>query len=623
LAAFNFFVDDHYQPLYVNGISIMLKTLIVRIVVFFTFTLSLFITACSIDPTREQQQTLNSVPIDQLAYADEPLNTGDSTTAAHRYLALARSVHAPAREQLQLRAGELLLRGGDIAAAQRIAQTLTTSTLTTSQQVQAAILRAQLALITGRPEQAIQLLTAMPAMGLPITWQQQRLGLLATAYRLTHQPLAALTTLDRLQAQVNDPQQRKQQQVALLLMLSALDSQSIHDIQQGQRRLNGWLELSQLFAGYHQADAALQQHYALWRRSYSNHPAVEDLPSAYFAALTGGYQPQSDVWVFLPDNGRFQTAAQAIHDGFMTAYQNDHSGQRPQLHFVNSTRHRDIYQYASQHGADVIIGPLRKEAVETVVQQAGKSPQIPTLVLNHPADAMYLPESCVSFALAPEDEAVNAALFAWASGLRSALILYPQGPWGLRIADAFRNQWTQSGGKIAGQEMYGTVSSGFGAAIGELLAHSQGDMVFLVATGTDMVDLWTDLRTMNARSLPVVATSHAYDGAVDQARDRILTGLYFVDIPWMLNKQQARSASTQQLQQVTTQNQGPLARLYAMGIDAYRFGAHLNQLTANSSLMVPGQTGILHVDSRGRVQRQLVLAKFTPNGPILQARITH
>jgi outer membrane PBP1 activator LpoA protein len=58
----------------------------------------------------------------------------------------------------------------------------------------------------------------------------------------------------------------------------------------------------------------------------------------------------------------------------------------------------------------------------------------------------------------------------------------------------------------------------------------------------------------------------------------------------------------------------PLARLYAMGIDAYRLTPRLPLLAKSPGAFYPGQTGGLSVDGLGRIQRQLALGQFTETG---------
>ena len=115
----------------------------------------------------------------------------------------------------------------------------------------------------------------------------------------------------------------------------------------------------------------------------------------------------------------------------------------------------------------------------------------------------------------------------------------------------------------------------------------------------------------------MIATSAVYSGATDPARDKALTGLYFVDLPWVLGVGAADDPLARaKLKRGAPYLATPLGlRLYAMGIDAYRLPPRLAALAKNPRATFPGETGTLSLDSLGRVQRQLTLAQFTASGP--------
>ncbi|MFW5723876.1 MAG: penicillin-binding protein activator, partial [Halochromatium sp.] len=108
---------------------------------------------------------------------------------------------------------------------------------------------------------------------------------------------------------------------------------------------------------------------------------------------------------------------------------------------------------------------------------------------------------------------------------------------------------------------------------------------------------------------------------VDAAQNRALAGLYFVDIPWLLDQQRSDRLSRQALRGTLSNVSGPLARLYAMGIDAYRLAPRIAEMSQQPGTFFPGETGGLSLDSRGRVRRQLTLARFTPAGVVTPAAI--
>jgi hypothetical protein len=53
-----------------------------------------------------------------------------------------------------------------------------------------------------------------------------------------------------------------------------------------------------------------------------------------------------------------------------------------------------------------------------------------------------------------------------------------------------------------------------------------------------------------------------------------------------------------------------------MGVDAYRLGSRLQWMSQNPQARVAGKTGILRMDSKGRIYRQLTLARIGATGPV-------
>jgi hypothetical protein len=187
------------------------------------------------------------------------------------------------------------------------------------------------------------------------------------------------------------------------------------------------------------------------------------------------------------------------------------------------------------------------------------------------------------------------------------------------MADAFRGQWRTLGGSFAGQKAYRPGDATYDGDVADLLAGGSADVVFLVASGKDVARLWDSLQA--AGRMPVVATSHVYDGDFDPNRDTALAGLYFVDIPWLLDLERNDALSRRALREKLPDASGPLARLYAMGIDAYRLAPRIDEMGRSPGTFFPGETGGLNVDALGQVRRQLVLARFTGSGPEVSRRI--
>ncbi len=583
-----------------------------------TLWLGLFtVTGCTIDAVRDGEHWLAETPATGLARAEALKAAGDSARAAEHYLRLAANAQPPARQQLQLSALEAWLKAGNTLAAQRIVATIDHSLLTVAQREWLLLLQAELALQDGQGINALAHLQQVNANSLAAPMQELYLARLAAASRLAGNPAEAVLALDRLAALPLSRERQLEVQVALLATLEGVPRQTLATWMQDrrQRRLHGWAELAQLVTPATRLDTTLRARFSRWSEQNRSLNVLPELPEAYFAARDGRYRPAMPVTVLLPTSGAYSEAAAAVRAGLEAADAANRSGERPQLNFqAVGNNAATSYQNAVHDGAQLVIGPLRKAAVDRLATQATLS--VPVLALNRPSVDRPTPEQLGLYGLAPEEETAQIAMQAWRAGLRSALVLYPQGDWGRRIAESFINQWRALGGQVAHQEIYGDVRTGYAASTASLMASGRGELVFLVATRSVAGELYPILDNANVRRLPVIATSHVYDGGDNPARDSALTGLYFTDIPWMIEPQTTGIAASEA---ATNYRSGSLARLFAMGVDAYRLAPRFVTLRKHPELTMHGLTGGLNVDSRGQVHRRLLLARFTERGV---ARVT-
>lgn len=573
---------------------------------------ALAFSGCTIDPIRDEQRVLASVPATQLSEARALEAGGEPAEAAEAYLKLAETARAPAKQQLELNAAEALLAAGDTSDARRVLSGIDKSGLTASQRQLVLLLDAELALQRGRASEAIGKLARVNKGTLPPDLKADYLGTEAAAYRLNNEPLRAAESLDELDGLLKgDRDARLDNQISLLFTLATLGQSGLRDAaRSGRGRMAGWAEVTALLSGQGAPSPKLSADYRKWRSSHGGHPALPDLPEGYFATLSGGYPAGTDALVLLPRGGRFGIAGDAVRDGMQAAYEADRSGSRPTLRYRTGG-----YDAGVDAGADLVIGPLEKGAVGALA--ARSSLPVPTLALNRGIGST---KNLYQFALAPEDEAINAANYAWTSDLKTATLLYPNSGFGDRLASAFRRHFRGLGGQVVGQQSYPGGQRGYGRTAAALLDEGSADFVFLVATGRDASALYSALREAGA-GMPVIATSHVYDGDIDPARDAALAGLYFVDIPWILDTERTDTLSRRALRDKLPNVSGPLARLYAMGIDGYRLAPRIAEMGGSPGTFFPGETGGLTVDSVGQVRRQLLLAQFGPGGPEVRAGI--
>jgi outer membrane PBP1 activator LpoA protein len=349
-------------------------------------------------------------------------------------------------------------------------------------------------------------------------------------------------------------------------------------------------------------------------------------PSLMGDAKTGdGYRGDEQVAVLLPQSGRYAGAAQALRDGILAAQGADPQGRRPRFRFYDSSDPAsapNLLLQAAANGATMAIGPLQKEAVTALVA-SGEVP-IPTLALNRAATEAAPPTDLYQFALSPEDEAADAASKAWANGQRSALLLYPEGRWGDRMAFGFRQAWLALGGELIGSVIYDPGASDFSAPVAELFARggeaTSTRFLFLVATAGIARQIWPRVQEYGGGGLSVYSTSHVYAGGGEADRITGLGGLYFVDIPWLLAPEPGDPLSRERLQSSLSGVDNRYIRLYAMGIDAYALTPRLDWMSQRPGAYLEGKTGRLTLDHKGRVRRELILAVHGGTGPVRLAQ---
>lgn len=562
------------------------------------------------------RELLASVPPGALSKIEATAASGDAGAAAEAYLALAKESQPPARQALELRAAEAFYQAGQSQRALRTLGAIDSGRLSTGARNQERLLAARVAVQAALPERALKEIGGLGSFGLSESDRIERLGLKAAAYRQNGDFVQAAQTLDEMDRLLKDASERRANQVSLLMTLAAANPASLKQLQsQGSQRMRAWASLAEAFSGADGSEAGLMARYRPWRSKHGS-MGVENLPRAYAAALAGDYPPGTDAWVLLPRSGRFSGAGQVILDGLREADGRNDGSRRPRLQVTDSAGNAEAaYQRAVAGGADLIIGPLQKPSVNAVTGH--QAVPTPTLALNRNTNNRALPEKLYQFALAPEDEAVSAANHAWASGLRSALLLYPSGRWGNRMASAFREHWLALGGKLAEEAVYGDTDASKVTSVETLLAPATGDLIVMIASSADAPRLWQALKIANTRGLPVLATSHVYDGSSGAAQ--ALLGLYFVDIPWLIEP----SGSAARAAPGTTDSNATLTRLKAMGVDSYRLAPRGEAMSAHPGHFFSGVSGGLSFDGTGRILRSLPLARFDAAGPKPVTRIEH
>jgi outer membrane PBP1 activator LpoA protein len=187
----------------------------------------------------------------------------------------------------------------------------------------------------------------------------------------------------------------------------------------------------------------------------------------------------------------------------------------------------DIYDRAVRAGAQFVIGPLTKNAVQAIA--ASNAVTVPTLGLSVPDSEGTLPANMYAFGVQIEAEARQIARVAHSQGKRRAVVITGDNTLAKRASQAFMDEWTRSGRLIVDQHAY-TTDQGKLKRIRDSLGPNNVDAIFLALDGQRA----RQVRPYIGKTVAMYATSqiNSTEGTVLGQHD--LNGVVFLDMPWMV-----------------------------------------------------------------------------------------
>lgn len=608
----------------------------VRVPALFLFAILVLVTACA---PKQPGPGKDPTAAGEIPGADADVATalarGDLEAAA--LLLQQQAVSAPVedRQRLLLRAAELRLDLGQAASARDLIARIDEALLPGDGRYRKKLLEVRLLLADGSPAAAEAMLSSLPPPSVDVrsSWLKAR----ADVAEATGKPLDAAQALIELdQATPATPEARQKTLSRIWALLSDVPMEVLRTrMPPPPDQMGAWLELAFLVRSHRLEPDTLESVVYQWRQRYPDHPANQTLVDELIAHYRDMARAPQQIALLLPLTGDLGGPAKAVLDGFMAAYYAA-EGDKPRVKVYDvggdPGRTLSAYQEAVNAGSDYVVGPLRKEALIMLASAAQLS--TPVLALNTlPGETQHV-EGMVQFALAPEDDASAAADYASAQGMKRALVMVPGGEWGERVAQAFANTFERRGGIVLETVAYEAEGTDFSPSITALLnldasgrrsrqlrgvlrrdvqaepqRRQDVDVIFVGAFPRAARLIRPQLRFFDAIDVPVIATSHAYSGFASPA-DQDLDGVQIVDMPWMLRDGAGQDTlsrtALQQLREPAMQN----PRLYAFGIDAYGLVQQLPFLRQSETETMEGRTGILSLDSQGRVHRRLAPARF-------------
>ncbi|HGG8981887.1 TPA: penicillin-binding protein activator [Enterobacter hormaechei subsp. xiangfangensis] len=298
-----------------------------------------------------------------------------------------------------------------------------------------------------------------------------------------------------------------------------------------------------------------------------------------------------------------------------------------------------VLAQVQQDGASIVVGPLLKNNVEALMKS---NTTLNVLALNQPEQVQNRANICY-FALSPEDEARDAARHIHEQGKQAPLLLIPRSTLGDRVANAFAQEWQTLGGGVVLQQKFGSaselragVNGGAGIAlngspvsaslpqqqsvtIGGLTIPapptdaqiSGGGKVYsayIVATPEEIAFIkpMIAMRNGSQSGATLYASSRSAQGTAGPDFRLEMEGLQYSEIPMLAG------SNPQLMQQAlgAVRNDYSLARLYAMGVDAWALANHFTQMRQVPGFELNGNTGDLTADQDCVINRKLSWLKY-------------
>jgi outer membrane PBP1 activator LpoA protein len=604
-------------------------------------TILLILAACAGPAARDEPSASVSAVEDE---AEKLLAQGNRKAAANLYWEQARQAQSPRREDLQLRAVEVVLTPKTLPLARRYLGMLAAQDLRGPLLVRARVAEARLSLLEKQPQTALAALPPGISLATP-QYEIQVEELRARALLASGRVLDSIRARAALGARLSEPRaiERNRQQLWRAIGRGSEQEVARWAQEADDYGLRGWLELGYIAKTSSSDLKDFDRQLQTWRERYAGHPAGKEIIDTLRAEWKALQVRPRQIAVILPMSGAYAPVSEAVLAGFMAAYYtDDEPTERPSIRTYDvgegSANVWDTYMRAVEDGADFVVGPLDKEGV-AVLTGRGKLP-VPVLSLNYADEVEDPPKNLYEFGLLPEDEARQVAERASLAGHQTAVALAPEGEWGERLLDAFRTRFQQLGGTMLDAARYDAEATDYAETIKDVLGidaseqryqqlrallkrdiefeprpRPDADMMFMVALPSQARLLRPQLKFHYASELPVYSTSHIYTAIEDADADRDIDGVIYCDMPWTLDGANPYPELRAKLDRFFPQESRQLPRLTALGFDAYRVIYYLKRLAERPYERYAGLTGNLHMDDLGRIHRELQWGTFVDGRP--------
>jgi len=567
--------------------------------------------------------------------AETAFARGDYAAAAAAWQAEALQATPERAAALQVSAANAWLLAGDTDGAERALSGVAKDQLTPADQSRLNLVLADLALRAGHPDEAAVLLRRA-ALDLPDSSSRRYDALQAQTRQLLASPsssaLAQAARLSNTMA-VYDP-------IAAIEMMRVLENVTSGELTVraanplAELQFAGWLDLALVVRRNLVIPDRVGEDVAAWKLRHPSHLLTESEALDTWLGYRQLFGGPRSIAVLLPDATGLKAAGNAIRDGLLSAYLTQPDG--GQLSFIPVAEDLQsvsaAYFSALDAGADHIVGPLRKEAVEALVNLPGL--MTPVLALND-LPAGFVPPAGLdgqlnSMSLSQEAEAGAIATEVAASDFCRAIVIAPESPWGERMAATFQSGFLQDERQVIAATRYLDTENDHSAVLERLLLIDESkararslenvlrmplefeptrrddvDVIFMAANPIQARQLRPQLRFFDAGDIPVYATGRIYSGQPDPGRNQDLDDIRFPTTPWEL-----AHATKDDIPELASLRNGSLGALFALGQDAWNILRWLDLMRKDPDFAFPGQSGTYRMTAGGNLERAPAWGEF-------------
>ena len=304
------------------------------------------------------------------------------------------------------------------------------------------------------------------------------------------------------------------------------------------------------------------------------------VPAPPPTVVTG--QPTSDtICIVLPlESPLYGPAAAAVKAGFLAAADAAGSASRTRIIGHGDDGVLPAFAAAVESGAALVVGPLTRDDLKTVLALALARPRM--LALNQQEDGSALPDGVYALSLSVESDAELLARRAYADGARTMATVASDAPLQRRFKTAFSAAWERLGGSTPRDYRFDPHPEVLSLLRRELVARPPD--ATLLAVNSDEAPLAKSFLPPG----PVYASSQIADG-VPAPMLRDLEGVRYVEIPWLADPAGVIFARLPH----TNLGDPVLDRLYALGLDAFAIAELLANPIPPDRVEFDGATGHL------------------------------